>query len=299
MFLESLQLRCLKNHRYQLTNVKHRSENLKQAEIINEELEISLTPGQDILIPIEFGFDAKSQLKYTSYLDAQNPSAYFTNETPILVIKPLSRKDRNNIESNIFNQEYFADWKYLQQDFISKTQSLSGLKSISPERFAVGTFMDIRSIIFDGKELSISSPNDNPKISMSTYFLYGSCPYLLVFNSRKKYWIEMGPILYGRRNQQMEYEEIYMIDGDISKIKIEERDPEITFLSSVKLTYTDYFSKNRLVVECLDINSSRNNEGYCELHQGQYLEFDLKNILPKKAMNIELSIVGYYEIIKF
>ncbi|MCC3410068.1 MAG: hypothetical protein JGK17_31960 [Microcoleus sp. PH2017_10_PVI_O_A] len=264
-----------------------------------------LLPGQDILIPIEFGFDTKSHLKYTSGLEDSSSPEWVMDELQVLIAKPVSREIINSIKSSDYlrsteqiNQQYLADWTHLSQDFTSQTKPVSDLKSNSPKRFAVGSFFDIKSLKFDGKDLAISSPNDNPKISISTYFQYGSCPYLITVNSRKGYWIERGTILYGRQNEQMEGGEIYAIDEETSRIKIEERDCEITFLSSLSLIYIDQNSGSQCVVECLTSNLPRNSKGYYLLHEGESIELDINNLLPKTASKIQLKVVGYYEILK-
>lgn len=302
---ESLQISRLQNHPHQLTDVTNRSEILKQGEIIDEEVNIRLLPGQDILIPIEFGFDTKSHLKYTSGLEDSSSPEWMIDELLVLIAKPVSIETMNSIGSSDYqrsrkqiNKQYLADWTRLSQDFTSQTQSISDLKYNSPKRFAVGSFFDIKSIKFDGKVLAISSPNDNPKISISTYFQYGSCPYLITFNSRKGYWIERGAILYGRQNEQMEAGEIYAIDEETSRIKIEERDHEITLLSSLSLIYIDQNSGSQCVVECLTSNIPRNSKGYYLLHEGESIELDINNLLPKTASKIQLKVVGYYEILK-
>lgn len=303
---ESLQIRHLQNHPYQLTDVTNRSEILKQGEIIDEEVNIRLLPGQDILIPIEFGFDTKSHLKYTSGLEDSSSPEWVMDELQVLIAKPVSREIIDSIGSSDYlhsreqiNQQYLADWTHLSQDFTSQTKSLSNLKSNSPKRFAVGSFFDIKSIKFDGKTLAVSSPNDNPKISISTYFQYGSCPYLMTFNSKKEYWIERGAILYGRQNEQMEAGEIYAIDEETSKIKIEERDHEITLLRSLSLIYIDQNSESQCVVECLTSNLPRNSKGYYLLHEGESIELDISNLLPKTAIKIQLKVIGYYKILKY
>jgi len=302
---ESLQIRHLKNHHHQLTDVTNRSEILKQGEIIDEEVNIMLLPGQDILIPIEFGFDTKSHLKYTSGVEDRSSPEGMMDELLVLIAKPVSIETLNSIPRSDdlrsreqINQQYLADWTHLSQEFTSQTKSISDLKYNSPKRFAVGSFFDIKSIKFDGKDLAISSPNDNSKISISTYFQYGSCPYLITFNSRKGYWIERGTILYGRQNEQMEAGEIYAIDEETSRIKIEERDREITLLSSLSLIYIDQNSGSQCVVKCLTSNIPRNSKGYYLLHEGESIELDINNLLPKTASKIQLKVVGYYEILK-
>jgi hypothetical protein len=276
--LESLQISFSQNHPYQLTDVTRRSEILKQGRMVDQDLNIMLLAGQDLLIPIEFGFDTKSQFKYTSHLDNDHPSIWFANETKILVVKPMLREDivkNSDFLGRSQSQECYSDWASLSPKYIRETKSLPELKSICHKRFAVGDFMDVRKIRFNNKELSISSPNDNPKISISTYFAYGSCPYLLVFDASKNFWIEKGVILLGRQNQKVEGEDIYSIEKKISKIKIEERDHETTFLKSIKLIYTDSQSGQKNELELIAANMIKSNREYYILNEGDFLELEI------------------------
>jgi hypothetical protein len=301
---QSLQMRYLQKNFYQLTDITSRSEILKQGEVVNEEVNIMLLPGQNLLVPIEFGFDTKSHLKYTGHLEDNSLSEQTINGLHVLIAKPISKEIANLIlRSNYWlsrkqiNQDYLADWTHLSQDFIGQTKSLFDLKSNSPRRFAVGDFFDIKSIKVDGKFLELASPNDNPKISISTYFEYGSCPYLMTFSSRKGYWTERGAILYGRQNKSMEDREVYAIDEEVSRVRIEERDHEITFLSSLTLVYFDQVTGGERVVDCLTLNSSRSGKGHYLLRKDESIELDIYSLLPKTACKIRLEVVGYYEIL--
>lgn len=299
--LEYLQIRCLQNHSHHLTEVTHRSRVLEQGKIINEEMNIMLQPNQDLLIPIEFGFDTKSHLKYTSGLEDTTSPEWITNELQVLIAKPVEREVIGSIRGldltqEQINEQYLGDWKFISRDFISQAKSISELKSTSQKRFAVGTFFDIKSIGCDGKDLKICSPNDNSKVSISTYFAYGSCPYLMTF-SRKGYWIEQGAILYGRQNESMKAGERYAIDEEVLMIKIEERDREITFLDAVNLIYLNQNTGEQCTVECLASNLPKNSKGYYLLHEDESLEINVSNLLPETASKIQLEVIGYYEIL--
>jgi hypothetical protein len=119
----------------------------------------------------------------------------------------------------------------------------------------------------------------------------------MTFNSRKGYWVEQGTILYGRQNENMKAREIYAIADEVSKIKIEERDNEITFLSSVNLIYVDQISESQHLIECITSNLPRNSKGYYLLHEGEFLEVDVRSLLPTTATRIQLEVSGYYEIL--
>jgi hypothetical protein len=159
--------------------------------------------------------------------------------------------------------------------------------------------MDIISLQVDGKEEKIDAPNDTPKFSMSAYFAYGSCPYLLVYNSKKGYWIELGTILRGKEHKFLQNSEIYNLGENISKIKIEERDREITYIESLSIIYTTSKNsqKEQEAIPLLTDLATR-EEGYFVLHQGQSMEIDLENLIPADALNVKLKLNGYYKIIQ-
>ncbi|MFQ4136667.1 hypothetical protein PGN35_010125 [Nodosilinea sp. PGN35] len=300
--LEYLQLKRLQSHPYHLTDVTHRSRVLEIGEMINEEVNIMLQPGQDLLIPIEFGFDTKSHLKYTSGLEDLTSPEWRIDELQVLIAKPVRRETINFIRNSKdlsqqkINEEFLGSWKHIPKDFMNQVKSISELKASSPRRFAVGTFFDVKSVSFDGKCLDIHSPNDSSKVSISTYFDYGSCPYLMTF-SKRGYWVEQGTILFGRQHESMKAEEHYSIDKEVLKVKIEERDQEITFLETVRLTYLNYSEGKKCTVECLASSLPRNGKGYYLLHQGESLELNISDLLPETASKIQLTVVGYYEIL--
>jgi len=160
--------------------------------------------------------------------------------------------------------------------------------------------MDIVSIKIEGKEIEIKSPNNNPKFSMSVYFAFGSCPYLLVYNPQKGYWIEVGTVLYGKQNKSLQQWEIHKLDKEISKIKLEERDKEITYIRFLSILYTDPQTKITreavpLLTELEELASQ--DENYFLLRQGESIEINLENLIPKDASNIKLKISGYYEVL--
>ena len=300
--LDYLQIRCLQNHPYHLTDVTHRSRVLEGAVTQREEMNIILQSKQDLLIPIEFGFDTNSHLQYTSYLEDAIPSEWMTNELQLMIAKPVTAEIIDKVHSiklskQQINEQYLSTPQRLSKDFINQIKSISELKNSLKERLAIGTFFDVESIIFDGKKLDISSPNDNSKFSMSTYFGYGSCPYLLTF-SKKGYWIEQGTILYGSNSKNLKAKERYAIDNKVLSIRIEERDREITFLEDLKLIYIDKNTGKQFTIGCLESNFLKNDSGYYLIHQGESLELNISNLIPESAIEIQLEVIGYYEILR-
>lgn len=300
---------------YLMTNVDNRQIILDRGHKITQNLNITLNPKQHLLIPIEFGFDMNShprQLRFTSQESNPTLSHLLGNKIYVGQIPESSDIFYNFLNvlnnKNIRLEDFYYDYPEqinplitkeleLSQQFLAGVKSVEDLVNSVPRRFAIGSFMDIISLRIDGEEVIIDSPNDTPKFSMTAYYGYGSCPYLLVYNSKKGYWIELGTIFYGKARKILQCTEVYHLGDDISKIKIEERDKEITYIESLSIIYTDpKTSINQEVISSLT-DLAKQEEGYFVLHQGQSMEINLENIIPADAVNIKLKINGYYEIL--
>lgn len=185
----------------------------------------------------------------------------------------------------------------LSPDFLAKTKPLKDFLNSYRKRFAVGSLMEVVSLQIDGKEIKIDSPDDTPKFSMSIYYAVGSCPYLMVYNTKKGYWKELGTVLYGRKHKSLQSDEIYKLGEDISKIRIEEREPEITYIQSLSIIYTDSQTDTKREVMLSLSSLASQQDGYFVLHEGQSIEIDLETLIPANSLDIKLKINGYYEII--
>jgi hypothetical protein len=157
--------------------------------------------------------------------------------------------------------------------------------------------MNVTSLVIDGKTYPISSPLNEPKFSLSVYFGYGSCPYLLVYNSQNRDWTELGTAIYGRHDKSLQAYETYNLGEHISKIRLEEREPEITYIDSLSVLYTDPITKTMREVIPPIPKIEKVDEEYFILHQDESLEIDLKDLIPKNALDIKFKINGYYEVL--
>jgi hypothetical protein len=158
--------------------------------------------------------------------------------------------------------------------------------------------MNIISLRIDGKDINIEPPNDTPKFSMTVDFAYGSCPYLLVYDSSKRYWKELGTILYGKSHPKLQNYELYNLENNISKIKIEEREPEITYIESLSVIFINSETKEKEEKRIILTGLAHEQDGYFVLCKGQSLEICLENLISVNAADIKLKIRGYYEILK-
>ncbi len=308
--IKSVNFKILEQNPYQLTNVDNRTNLFDVSEIKTEHVNIDLKPNQHLLLLTEFGFDTKIHNRSSSSqisrsknknLDGQESQKIFIYRQPKTMPSQdfndnlLNRYTNYSETEDLNNENPLYDVVVLNENFLGQTKSLETLMPQNLRRFAVGSIIDIASIECDTETVLIDPPRDLDAFYISQYFAYGSCPYLLVYNQEKGYWVEIGTVLYGRDAENLNDFEIYSIPPGITKIKIEERDPEITYLTYLSvLMYSR--SSNSLEREIFpDLKGNFNHlDNYFSLQQGDYVEFDL----PKENdFEIKLKLKGYYEIL--
>jgi hypothetical protein len=184
----------------------------------------------------------------------------------------------------------------LQAGFIGATKSRKLLDSEIPNRFSVGSVLNIKSIRVDGKDIPADNPNNDPRFSMSISFAYGSCPYLMVYDSEKGYWKQLGTVITDRNDFSLKGSEVHFLGDASTKFRIEERDNEITYLDSLSIIYEDQNNQvheTTLSIPLLD----QVDQKYYVLHQGEFLNIDVKRFLPVGASKVRLKVDGYYQIL--
>ncbi|BDA76452.1 hypothetical protein CAL7716_106180 (plasmid) [Calothrix sp. PCC 7716] len=158
--------------------------------------------------------------------------------------------------------------------------------------------MQIVSIKVNAQDIAADLPGNRATgYTMSANYQSGSCPFLLIYNRKNDYWLDLGTVLYSRNNKILQDYEIRNLGHDISKIKIEEREPEVTYIDSVSILYTK--PDVELTQEAIPpIPKLAKQDGeYLILHQGESIEIDLEDLIPINSSNVRLKINGYYEIL--
>lgn len=295
---------------YQLNVVDSRTNLFDTSRKITQNIDLDLKPGQHLFLLTEFGFDTKIHAQSSIgcvrksddklneienqkiFIHRQHEKSVWSQESENNL---LSRYTNYSEEEDLKNEKPLYDVVLLNNDFLGRTKTLEDLMSKKPRRFAVGSILDIGSIECDGETVLIDSPKDLDAFYISQYFACGSCPYLLAYDKDKKYWIEIGTVLYGRDNKTLNDFEVYSISSSISKIRIEERDPETTYIYHLSiLMYSKHCdSPEREIFPNLsgDFNQHSN---YFSLGQGGYIEFDIP---LDNEFNFKLKIKGYYDIL--
>jgi Trypsin-like peptidase domain len=314
--IDSIKVKTLENDKYKLTSVGNRDKLFQEKEAKDEPINISISPGQHLLIPIEFGFDTRpsknlrrGSINYSinkegkeendrtnnqvNTIDLLDKKLYFSKIPPLgkdgsLSISP-DKTPLNVMVQSILQPITFS------KDFIGKTKPLNELIQKIPNRFAVGSLRNIIAVRINGKDIKTDNPLNDPRFSMSVHFAAGSCPYLMVYDSEKGYWIEVGTIITGRQTKAQKDYEIHPLGNHPAKIRIEERDKEITYLDSISILYTDSQTGAEKEVksdipELIDVDDK-----YFVLKQYDVLDLNLKRLIPRTAVNVRLRVNGYYE----
>jgi hypothetical protein len=262
-----------------------------------------------LIIPTEFGFDTRSSKNIWresmgfSGEKAHNQTHQKTNSDD-LAEKPIylpslpfhSTVGKSSDTAKKIVGKLLEPVK-LSTKFVGRTRSLSSLAEAVPNRFAVGSMRNVVRIRIDGKDIQADTPLNEPRFSMSAYFAYGSCPYLLVYSSENGYWEELGTVITGQQSKAQENYGIYSLGDHPQKFRIEERDREVSYINSIAILYTDLTSGEEHELKTKFPELSSNDENYYELHQNDVLEINLKSLLPRDAINVMLKVQGFYNIL--
>jgi Trypsin-like peptidase domain len=314
--VDSIKIKTLIKDKYKLTPVGDRDKLFQEIEAKDEPIKISVPPEQHLLIPIEFGFDTRSsknsRIGYMNYsiikegkekndqtnnqinaIDLLDKSLYFS-KIPSLEKDGTLSISPDKTPLNIMVQSILQPITF-SKDFIGKTKPLNELIQKIPNRFAVGSLRNVIAVRINGKDIETDNPLNDPRFSMSVHFGLGSCPYLMVYDSQKGYWIEVGTIITGRQTKAQKNYEVHPLGNHPAKIRIEERDKEITYLDSISILYTDLQTGAEKEVksdlpELVDVDDK-----YFVLKQYDVLDVNLKRLIPRTAVNVRLRVNGYYE----
>jgi hypothetical protein len=298
--IESIKKQIIQKNKYELSAIRDRDLLFQNIPTQNDEMNISISPGQDIFIPIEFGFDTRGMKKqYATLLSDANPREVieevtskesFFGQPYTIPFNKLTEKTRDEIARIILSPTK------LQTSSLEGAKSRKLLESEISNRFSVGSLINIKSIRISGQDVLTDNPLNDPRFSMSIIFAYGSCPYLMVYDAEKGYWKQLGTVITDRNDISLKGSEVHLLGDSSTKFRIEERDNEITYLDSLSLLYED--SSNETHEALLNIPQlDKLDKSYYVLHQGEFLNIDVKRFLPAHAKNIRLKVDGYYQIL--
>ena len=302
--IDSIRAKTVLKDKYKLTPIFDRNQIFQDLSAKDEIFDISIPPSSHLLLPIEFGFDTRNSKKMLKNIDKSVDITSLIDETLYISKIPPAGSEKTTrfkdlgrgMRTDVQPSEYLDSINF-PKGFIGKNSQPQALLKLVPDRFAVGSLKNIVSIRINGKDIQADNPLNDPRFSMSVYFAYGSCPYLVVYDAKKGYWIDLGTTLTGRQTKAQKASEIYSLGENPSKFKIEERDKEITYLDSISILYMDKHTGEEKEVSSHISKLDAIDDIYYVLHQNESLEIDLKNLLPKNASNIRMKINGYYELL--
>ncbi|NEP10675.1 MAG: hypothetical protein F6K14_10755 [Symploca sp. SIO2C1] len=299
--IESINYESINKDPYQLTVADQRSVLFKSSFGLTKKINILLQPANHLLIPIEFGFNTQPVKEVYQLYDDMKKSKLLKAEE-IYVRKPLSKvefeKENKVTNFNQFNKINMS-LVNISEDFINGASSLTDLFNSIPRRLAVGTILNVKSLKINGQTINIDPPSDEPTVYISTLLGgAGSCPYLVVYDDQQESWLELGTILSARKNKPLQQEELHHLRKSVSKIKIEEREPEITYIDALSIIYTEPNTEEVQAVVYPTPELQKVDEDYFLLHQGEALEIDLEKFVPPNASDVMLKINGYYKALQ-
>ena len=290
--------RVLEREAYELTNIDQRTSLIEEDSIKEtEEIRgISLKPSQHLLIPTEFGFDTKPYKEILLTPNFEQAEFQENMDVNILVYRPLNEPLDKYRDASVEGLRQSTQLITIPSQYAKGIKSIEELVELVPRRFAVGSVLTIDSVRVNGRDIKIPAPVDEPTILVAEVFHAGSCPYLLFFNSEYDEWIEMGTVLYGVDSIDKKNSEIRKIPEGIAKIKIEERESEITYLDYITIGYKNPLDgkKGEAYLPYAELESIDGT--YLSLKQGEFLEIDLDEFVPKGSEDLELLISGFYEV---
>lgn len=307
--VSSVGLQTIIKDKYKLTPIFERDLLFQDVPAKDDPLNISIPPGMHLIIPTEFGFDTRaSKNNWRESMGSSGEKGYNQAHQKAnsedLAEKPIylpslpfhsTRGKTSDTTKKIVGK--LLEPVKLSTKFVSRTRSLSSLAAAVPNRFAVGSLRNVVRIRIDGKDIQADTPLNDPRFSMSAYFAYGSCPYLLVYSSENGYWEELGTVITGQQSKAQENYGIYSLGDHPQKFRIEERDREVSYINSIAILYTDVKSGEDHELRTKFPELSSNDEDYYELHQNDAFEINLKSILPRDAINVRLKVQGFYNIL--
>lgn len=294
MNLDSITYNIIEKNDYDLTNADSRNEIFKGSTLETMPVGITLPAENHLFILSEFGFGGKDFKQSLSY--RSNNSIDSTQPKKFYVAYPSPGVISDDLDSGKVSPEELIEELSLNSDGRTEFNTLTNIVNSLSENLAVGTMLEIVSVRVDGQDIDISSPLDSTPYSWTVHYGYGSCPYLLVFNSKEKQWIEDGTVLTSRNDKSRKGTEVYRFYSGETKFRIEERDREISYIDFMQIRYTTAGSDEVGKISVPISSLQKIDDDYLVLHQGESFEFDISKLLPKEVSDCELVIDGFYEV---
>lgn len=162
--------------------------------------------------------------------------------------------------------------------------------------YVFGPELSVTGLTVNGARIGLEQRSANfADLVMSVEGL--SCPYLLSWDTASKTWIDHGKVLDKAPNESREYSELRDLPGFRSRLRIEEREPEIAFIKDVELVAT-LNNGVAITLKPEKVVTAAEREGdYLSLYWGQAADFEFKlprNIAEDQVVTSRFAVTGYY-----
>jgi hypothetical protein len=124
----------------------------------------------------------------------------------------------------------------------------------------------------------------------------GSCPYLLSWNERHREWIDHGKVLHKAPSNEREYTETRIATGFTSRLRIEEREPEVAFIDHVEVEIA-LRTGETLTLKPDNPSLVERDGDYLRLYWGDAIEIQFAlpaAIAEEDVTESRLTVSGYY-----
>ena len=237
----------------------------RSSETLQIKAKSTLSDDTSLLLPVEFGF------KYIAGNDTPKPHPWVNP----MFIKSVGKQ---SFEPLKLTAPFVAGMKSNEREIPISHQLLVGSTITSV------TALPAQSINY--QQLAM--------LNMSHMMGIGSCPFLVFYDRRNNYWVDYGTVLVDRKNKSLQGEEIHFIRRDVSKIRIEEREDEVTSIDSISLVYRDA-SGQEIILKAQDPQLQETDGKYAKLHKGDRIEVDF-SASPHGIGEVSVRINGYYVV---
>jgi hypothetical protein len=229
---------------------------------------VTLSPGQSIVVPLRISFRTPGQ--------------------------DFFGKEKKVFESILaFKPEYLArrcDPKLRIRRDSFRPPSVPSLRF-----YSYGPAIDLKGIGVSGQPLEFDRPLAN-FIEIAAYAPVGSCPYVFSYDDQEQEWIRHGKIIDNASAPEKETTGQIRRDGLVTRFKIGEEDPEMTFVHRVRLELT-LDDGNTLVLMPRNRFRPESAGHYDRIKYGAEREYDFDlpvDVNPADVLRSTLAVTGYY-----
>jgi hypothetical protein len=223
----------------------------------------AIESGTSLILPVEFGFQFIPEKYSPDPLKWMNP----------VFIESVDGKAIQQID--------------LASSFIARMQTDERQLPLSHRLLVGSTVADVRVLT--------SQPLNGQKVAildMKQFIGMGSCPFLVVYDRGNNYWVDYGTVLVDRKNKTLQGEEKRILHRDVSKIRIEEREDEVSYIDFISLAYKD-LKGQEIILKAQDPQLQHTDGQYTILRKGERLEVNFSAV-PTGVSGVTVRINGYY-----